>query len=205
MKKAFSSLIVLALILCISQGLSFAEATNTPEAVPANASAAYLGSRSIGGTETSGVTFAISEVSYDYDTDTLQISVLQLPNDEYTSLMDNQVDYANDKSHLDNQIAIAAEYGDTVLGTLCDILTITDENGGNLFDEYRVSGERYGSAMDTIFHIFLPQENTIKEITVELTFGVNEDLSAHFPASESMVIKYAHPAAPGSEPIVTVD
>ena len=205
MKKMFSLLTVLVLILCIPCSISLAEKSDISQAVPENISAAYLGFRSIDGTETKGVTFAVSEVSYDYDADVLQISITQLPNDDYTALMDNQVDYTSDPNLLDSEIAIAAEYGDTVLGTLCDILTITDENGDNLFESYRVLGDRHGSAMATIFHIFLPPKNAIQEITVELAFGVNEDLNSLFPMSDSMTIKYAHPDAPGNEPTVTIN
>lgn len=81
-------------------------------------------------------------------------------------------------------IESAKQYGDTILGTLCDIYAITDENGNDLLDEYSVSVTREAASLVNKFSIHLPTENPL-EIHVELEFGVNEDLSCHFDMSDT--------------------
>ncbi|NLO84451.1 MAG: hypothetical protein GX096_03345 [Clostridiales bacterium] len=183
------------MVICIPYNISFAEEKtiklsipdNTSESLPANMPENYLGYYSSGGTETKGVTFVISEVHYDEKE--LKISVIQLPNDDYTSVVDNSIEYsADNRGDFDREIETASQYGDKVLGTVCGISTITDGEGSNLFDECRISENRNGASMITEFYIYSLPENLTGEVNVELVFGVNEDLNYRFPMSDSIYI-----------------
>lgn len=184
MKKTRLLLAILMLITSIPYGLSLAEKDvnelSMPKAMPEN----NFGYCWIGGTETEGATFVIDDVNY--NDHVLRISVIQLPNDDYTALVDRQVDAGPDDVLLDKEIATASQYGSKILGTLCDILTISDEKGNNLMSQYSVSSERSGASLANVFDVYVSPENTISEINVELEFGVNEDLSSLFPMSDSV-------------------
>ena len=186
MKKLMSLLAILVLVVHIPCNLSFAEEKPIELSIPENMPEEYLGFYWIGGNETNGVTFVVNEVHYNEGV--LRISVIQLPNDDYTAIIDNQVEDTTDRRYLDEKIEFASQYGDKILGTLCDIESIVDENGNNLLTEYKVSGDQNESSMVTVFEIFLPPENTIKTVDVGLVFGVNEDLGYHFPMSDSMYL-----------------
>ena len=167
----------------IAYGVSLAREDATelsPQDLPQN----NFGCCRIGGTETTGATFVVNDVSY--HADVLQIGVVQLPNDDDTSLVDNQVDAGPDDALLDQEIATASQYGSKILGTLCDILTITDENGNDILNQYSVSTQRSGASLADVFSVYLSPENTVKEHHVELEFGVNEDLSSHFTMTDSL-------------------
>ena len=132
----------------------------------------YIDFRCVDGDETSGVTFVLTEILF--CDDVLQINVFQLPNDNGISLIDNQVDYGEDTTYLDKEINIASEYGDQVVGTICDIAYITDENGNNLLKEYSVSCNRIESSLHTQFHVYYLPANI--KMDVGLSFGVQENL-----------------------------
>lgn len=175
MKKSLSLLIILALVICVPIGVSLSDEDPTGASLPKNMPEKYEAVCTVEGTETKGVTFAISEVLYDEDT--LKISVLQLPNDEYTSIIDNQVEDTSNSNYLDAKLKLASQYGNKVLGTVCDILSITDSEGNNLIKEYKVSVARNGASLETMFYIYFLPEHT--EIAIELLCGVTEDLHNH--------------------------
>lgn len=110
----------------------------------------------------------------------------QLPNDDFTALVDNQAEYPPGDPDFRKEIETASQYGEKVLGTLCDILTITDEKGENMLYQYRISTTRAAAALINEFYIILPPENTAKAINAELAVGVNEDLNCRFPLSSSI-------------------
>lgn len=140
----------------------------------------------IGGSETNGVTFVIQRVSY--ENSELNIRVIQLPNDEYTSIVDNQVDYPDDDKDFARKLEQASQYGETLLGTLCDIKTITDAEGNNLLNEYKVSCNRDEASLIYDFCIYLDLEAIEGSINIEFVFGVNEDLSSQFSMSDTMLL-----------------
>lgn len=177
--KAF--LIALALLIVIPCCISFAQEDVIELSVPDNMPESYLGYYWIGGKETNGATFVICDV--EYNDPILKLCVIQLPNDDYTSLVDTQVD--GDPS-LTCKAKTALQYGNQVLGTLCDILALTDENGNNILKEYSVTCDQNGSSLIKEFRIDLPSKTMQGEICIELIFGVNEDRSSRFPMSDSM-------------------
>ena len=190
MKKALALFTMLVWILCVPHNMLAAEETPAMPALE-KALADYPGYCVVGGTETGGVTFVVNDVHA--DADVLTISVMLLPNDDFTSVVDNQVDDADDSSALNDQIALASRYGDKVLGTLCDIADITDAEGNSLLTEYKVLGDRNGPAMVTVFSVYLSPESMRDEVLVELVCGVNEDLNARFPQSDSIHLRVPLP------------
>lgn len=132
----------------------------------------------VDGIETSGVTFVIDDVRLEMDR--LIISVRQLPNDDGTTLIDNQTECAPDDPDRLREIERAGQYGGKVLGTLCDILALTDEKGNSLLNEYAISSERSGASLTDEFCVYLPADLTAKELRAEFVFGVNENLSSRF-------------------------
>ncbi|MEG0504662.1 MAG: hypothetical protein RR547_08470, partial [Raoultibacter sp.] len=184
MRKFQSLLLILILVFCASYHLSFAEEEIIELTVPNQMPENYLGFYSIGGLETNGVTFVVSEVYYDKYV--LKISVMRLPNDDYTSVVDNQIENTADSTYIEREIEEASQYGSKILGTLCDISTITDANGNDLFDEYKVVGDRHGPSLTDDFYIYFSPETTMDVINVKLIFGVNEECKYRFPMSDSM-------------------
>lgn len=180
MKKTIF-LVFLMFLTLISYGQSLAQEDyielSVPEGMPDN----YLSYYWIGGAETNGATFVINAVTYNEYV--LNIQVLQLPNDNYTALIDNQVD---GDPFLKSSIQTALKHGSKVLGTLCDVLSITDQKGNNVLCEYSISSDRKGSALSNEIRIFLPAESAKGKLDILLVFGVNEDLSSIFPMSDSM-------------------
>jgi len=146
----------------------------------------YLGSYSIGGFETNGVTFVVNDMYYDEDEYLLRINVMQIPNDDYSTIVDNQLDDPDARSDLDNQMEQASQRGGKLIGTLCDILRITDAKGNKLLNEYSVSFDPNENCIFNEFCIYFSPENTIEQVDVILIFGVNENLNSLFPMSESM-------------------
>lgn len=208
MRKFQSFLLILVLVLYPSYNLSFAEEEIIELTVPNHMPENYLGFYSIGGLETNGVTFVVSEVYYDEYV--LKINVMRLPNDDYTSVVDNQVENKADRTHLEREIEEASQYGSKILGTLCDISTITDAYGNDLFEQYKVEGNRYGPSLTDEFYIYFSPETTIDEINVKLIFGVNEDCEYSFPMSDSMslsipVLEHASTRAFPIKPIKEAD
>lgn len=179
--KAKTLLIALMLLITIPCSISFAQEDVIELSVPDNMPESYVGYYWIGGKETNGATFVICDV--EYTEPILKLCVIQIPNDDYTSLADTQADVG---PSLASKAKIASQYEDQVLGTLCDILTLTDGNGNNILKEYSVSYDQNGSSLIKEFHIDLPSENIQGEIYIELIFGVNEDRSGQFPMSDSM-------------------
>ena len=79
-------------------------------------------------------------------------------------------------------------YGEKLLGTLCDVLSITDENGNDLLQQYKVSVERNAASLTYEFVIDLPSGKKIHDVNIAFAFGVNEDLSSHFSMSDSTML-----------------
>jgi len=179
--KAKVLFIALVLLTIIPWGISLAQEDGIELSAPANMPDKYIDCCRIEGTKTNGVTFVIKNV--EYNDSLLKIDIVQLPNDDYTSLVDNQVD--NDPS-LTNKVETASQYGSQILGTLCDVLTLTDGNGNKVLKEYGASSSRNGSSLTNEFRIDLPAEHTGEKISIEFVFGVNEDLSSLFPMSDSI-------------------
>lgn len=184
MKRIRSILIVWVLIACISCSVAFAEEGTIELSVPKDMPEDYLGYYWIDGIDTKGVTFVIKEASY--NNQVLKISIIQLPNDDYTSLVDNQVDVPSDDPLFKREIETALQYGRKTIGTLCDIQMISDENGNNLFDQYKVSTDRNGACLTNEFQIYLPPDIMKETVTVQFAFGVNEDLRFNFPMFDVM-------------------
>jgi len=184
MKKTLCLLAVLVLTAMIPGGATLAQggasAPSLPKAMPAD----WLGYRQIGTPETNGVTFVV--IHAQYADSVLKIGALRLPNDPDSALIDCQVDAGPDDADVAKEVATASLYGDKILGTLCDLLTVTDEKGNNLLNEYSVSTERNGPSLLDEFSVSLSPENAVREIHVELAFGVNEDRSSLFPMSDSL-------------------
>lgn len=186
MKKLLSILTILTLVATFPCSISYAQEDIIELSVPKNMPENYIGFYWVGGTETNGVTFVVNDVYYDENV--LKINVSQLPNDDYTSLVDNQVDTPPDDTLFLREIETASQFGKKILGTLCDIQAITDEKGNNLLDQYHVATERNGSSLTNEFSVYLPSEKTAVKINIKLVFGVNEDLSSHFSMSDSLDI-----------------
>ncbi|MEF9880430.1 MAG: hypothetical protein RSE18_17795 [Acinetobacter sp.] len=208
MRKFQSLLLILILVFCASYHLSFAEEEMIELTVPNQMPENYLAFDSIGGLETNGVTFVVSEVYYNEYV--LKISVMRLPNDDYTSVVDNQVENTADSTYIEREIEEASQYGSKILGTLCDISTITDANGNDLFEEYKVVGDRHGPSLTDDFYIYFSPETTMDVINVKLIFGVNEDCKYRFPMSDSMslsipVLEHASTRAFPIKPIKEAD
>jgi len=200
MKKRSSFLIILLLSVQIFCGISLAEETSLGALPLKNMPENPLGVCPVSGLKTNGVTFVVDKVHYDHDAHTLEINVLQLPNDDYTAVMDNQVENPNDTSQLDSEMAQLSLHGYTALGTVCDILTITDAKGHSLFQEYKITESRPAlPSLNTHFTIFLPADEIPTEINVELALGVNEDLRHRFPSEGSLHIKYSLPGENGEK------
>lgn len=176
MKKSLSLMIVLALVSRVSIGPSLADENPMESSLLKGMPEKYEAICTVEGTETKGVTFVVSEVLHDEEA--LKIRVLQFPNDEDTSIIDNQVEDISNSNYLDTELNHASQYGNKVLGTVCDILSITDAEGNNLIKEYKVSLIRNGASLETVFYIYFLPENT--EISIELFCGVNEDLNNRF-------------------------
>ena len=136
--------------------------------------------------EMNGVTFVIEDVRLDVDG--LVILVMQTPDDERTSLLDNQTEYSPDDPDFVRDVDSASQYGERLLGTLCDILALTDEKGDSLLNEYAVSTRRIGASLRDEFRVYLPADNTARELRVELVFGVNDNLSSRFNAPASYLL-----------------
>ncbi|MEG1014323.1 MAG: hypothetical protein RSI33_08750 [Clostridia bacterium] len=208
MRKFQSLLLILILVFCASYHLSFAEEEMIELTVPNQMPENYLAFDSIGGLETNGVTFVVSEVYYNEYV--LKISVMRLPNDDYTSVVDNQVENTADSTYIEREIEEASQYGSKILGTLCDISTITDANGNDLFEEYKVVGDRHGPSLTDDFYIYFSPETTMDVINVKLIFGVNEDCKYRFPFYDSMslsipVLEHASTRAFPIKPIKEAD
>ena len=190
MKRIAAFLTTLAMLLCTSCSIAFAGEEDAALPVPGGMPEHYLGYTAVPGVETNGVTFVITRAHYHGHM--LAISVLQLPNDGYTALIDNQVEDTEDTSQRDSEAALASQYGDTVIGTLCDISSITDEDGNIPYSGYGVASQRRdGASLLTTFTIFFPQDSTCEEVNVTFAFGVNEDLNYRFPAPGSLRLTYS--------------
>ncbi len=181
-------LISLVLIILIAQGLPLAKADSTMPSLPDQMPDQYMRYCWIGGAESKGATFVIKDV--DFSENVLKIHIIQLPNDDFTALVDNQVE--GDPS-LENSIKAALEHGSKVLGTLCDLLSITNENGDNILKEYSISSNREGPTLSNEIRIFLPSEGAKGTVNVRLVFGVNEDLKSLFPMSNSLTLSLVLP------------
>jgi hypothetical protein len=179
MKKTMFLVFLMFLTLISGQSLAQEDyiELSVPEGMPDN----YVSYHWIGGAETNGATFVINAITYNEYV--LKIHVLQLPNDNYTALIDNQVD---GDPLLESSIKTALKHGSKVLGTLCDVLSVTDQEGNNILCEYSISSDRKGSALSNEIRIFLPAESAKGKLDVLLVFGVNEDLSSIFPMSDSI-------------------
>ncbi|MEG0491844.1 MAG: hypothetical protein RR696_01445 [Clostridia bacterium] len=75
-----------------------------------------------------------------------------------------------------------------LLGTLCDISSITDEKGNNLLQEYKISTERDAALLTYEFTIYLASKNEIQGVNIDFVFGVNEDLSSRFSMSDRLLL-----------------
>ena len=67
-------------------------------------------------------------------------------------------------------------------------LALTDEKGDSLLNEYAVSTRRIGASLRDEFRVYLPADNTARELRVELVFGVNDNLSSRFDAPASYLL-----------------
>lgn len=182
MKRYLALVTIFTLALCLPSNMALAQEKPGGASLPENMPEQHAGFCSIDGQETNGVLFVLQEVHYEEHV--LTLHVLQLPNDDYTSIMDNQTEDTADGQSLDEAVGLASPYGRKVIGTLCDIESITDAQGNNLVKEYKVSSERKGPSLVTVFEVYQLPENG--EIDVELVFGVNEDLNYRFPRSGSL-------------------
>lgn len=176
MKKVRLLPLLAAIILVTCCGLSFAEQTC---AVSPASSYAVDG----------GVTFIIHEIRC--STSALTLHIERRPSEADTALIDNQVEAASEDPSFVRQIEEAQLYGSKILGTLCDVLTLTDENGTPLLGEYMVETQREGASLVDTFSILLPKQ-PVKQANVELIFGVNEDLQSHFPQASTIRLTVAN-------------
>lgn len=183
MKKRLYLLAALMLSLFYAVVMAIARAETTELLLPKNMPESYLQYVGIESANTNGVTFVISD-AYEKD-DELHIQVMQLPNDADTALIDNQVDGDPDFGRAVQKVS---QYGDVLLGTLCDISTVTDEQNNSLLNEYRVSCERDEAALIYEFTVYLQPEDIGKAKRIELIFGVNEDLNCRFPKSDTALL-----------------
>lgn len=173
MKRWMAMLLILP-VLCSS---AIAEQAKLP--------ADYLAACRVAGETTDGVTFAVTQATYDGAV--LTIEVLLTPNDGNTALMDNQVEVPPDDSWFLKEKEEAAALGDMVLGVLCDLYSLTDEKGNKLADEYRCTPVRKGRTMTYTFEV--PIANAPEVAHVELAFGVNEDLGFHFERDVRLIFR----------------
>lgn len=164
-----------------------AETEEIERSLPDSFPNTYLGYYWIGGHDTNGATFVITEASV--SDQEIHIQVLQLPNDNDTLLIDNQTEYPSNDCLYQDEIATASQKGKKLIGTLCDIEKITDEDDHVLPLEYAVQFTRSGSSLSTGFTIYLPQTLHAKSLYVTICFGVNEALDAHFFMQDSITVE----------------
>lgn len=179
---------LLAVILCFVCFESYltADAEEIELTLPENFPNTFLGYYWIGGHDTNGATFIITEASCTKQE--IKIKVLQLPNDSYTSLIDNQTEYPSDDRDYQNELGIAAQHGEKLIGTLCDIKEIIDENGNTIPFEYGVLLTRSGSSLISEFTIYLPQNLNATSLHLKICVGVNETLDSRFSMMDTMSI-----------------
>ncbi len=183
MKKAFMFASLFALLAISFHNPTYAQDKEIIALSPADASSGrHVWLRRVEGSRTGGATFVVHSICYDGYS--LNISVSQLPNDENTSLMDNEV--LNPDNERKMLIDEAARYGETVIGTYCSI-TIEDAAGNKvkpLFE--RASYQRFDSDILTTFCVVFPSQKALEELNVELNFGIDESVSSNFSAAEPM-------------------
>ena len=150
----------------------------------------YLAACRVEGETTEGVTFAVTEAAYDGEVLTLE--VLLTPNDENTALMDNQVEMPADDSWFLEEKETASALGDTVLGVVCDLTSLTDAAGRELALTYSCTPARRGRTMTYTFEV--PLKNAPEAAQVELYFGVNEDLGFRFEQDACLLLRVPLPA-----------
>lgn len=150
----------------------------------------YLAACRVEGETTEGVTFAVTEAAYDGEVLTLE--VLLTPNDENTALMDNQVEMPTDDSWFLEEKETASALGDTVLGVVCDLTSLTDAAGRELALTYSCTPARRGRTMTYTFEV--PLKNAPETAQVELYFGVNEDLGFRFEQDACLLLRVPLPA-----------
>ena len=157
----------------------------------------------IEGDASGGVTFLVSQTSYNGNQ--VQITVEQRPNDPFTALMDNQVEYPQDAPDFAREKKKAAQYGRQILGTLCDLWSIEGAGLPRLPSEYEVSCRREGAGLVYTFAFDLPDPYAGDEVRVTLALGVNEDLSCRFPNLRQVEITVPTDASGALLPKTTAD
>lgn len=157
----------------------------------------------IEGDTSGGVTFLVSQASYDGKR--VQITVEQRPNDPFTALMDNQVEYPQDDPDFAREKKKAAQYGRQVLGTLCDLWSMEGAGLPSVPGEYGVSCRREGAGLIYTFAFDLPDTYAGDEVRVTLAFGVNEDLSSRFPNLQRVEITVSRDASGALLPKAAAD
>lgn len=187
MRKKLAFLLSAIICFCGLIPYAIAETEAVELSLPDGFPDTYLGYYWIGGYDTNGATFVITEASCSEQE--IDIQVLQLPNDSDTSLIDNQIEYPSDDYFCQDEIVSAYQCGERLIGTLCDIEKITDENGNVLPLEYAVQFARNGSSLSTRFTIYFPQSLNAELLYVKICFGVNETLDSHFSMQDSITIK----------------
>lgn len=150
----------------------------------------YLAACRVEGETTEGVTFAVTQAAYDGAV--LTLKVLLTPNDENTALMDNQVEMPADDSWFLEEKETASVLGDTVLGVVCDLTSLTDAAGRELALTYSCTPARRGRTMTYTFEV--PLKNAPETAQVELYFGVNEDLGFRFEQDARLLLRVPLPA-----------
>lgn len=151
---------------------------------------AYLAACRVEGETTEGVTFAVTEAAYDGAV--LTLKVLLTPNDGNTALMDNQVEVPPEDSWFLEEKETASALGDTVLGVVCDLTSLTDAAGRELALTYSCTPARRGRTMTYTFEV--PLKNAPEAAQVELYFGVNEDLGFRFEQDARLLLRVPLPA-----------
>lgn len=120
------------------------------------------------------------------DDSQLRLQVTRKALSESVVLIDNQIDDLPDEASLVQEIDDASEEVVNVLGTLCDVVSLTDQNGQHLLKDYSVSTVRKAASLADTFEISLPK--AVKQVHAELRLGINHDLSARFPDAKSITL-----------------
>lgn len=72
------------------------------------------------------------------------------------------------------------------LGVVCDLTSLTDAQGNDIWRNYGCSGRPVATEMPFDFEI--PMADVQGPVQVELYFGVNEDLGFHFEKSACLIL-----------------
>lgn len=172
MKRKICALLTALLLL------GTASAASLPEGM------AYLAACRIQGETTEGVTLVVTGTSYDGET--LCINTLMLPNEAGAVLVDNQVETPPDDPEFLREKEEAAALGDPVLGVVCDLYSLTDTQGNDIWRNYSCSGRPVATEMPFDFKI--PMADVQGPVQVELYFGVNEDLGSRFEQDARLIL-----------------